>query len=50
MTREKTRSMLGVVLSLLVVAVCMTGSFRWLFFPAQMTLLKGQTSLSWVLP
>lgn len=43
MTREKTRSMLGVVLSLLVVAVCMTGSFRMAFsFPAQMTLLKGQ--------
>jgi stage IV sporulation protein B len=42
-TREKTRSMLGVVLSLLVVAVCMTGSFRMAFsFPAQMTLLKGQ--------
>jgi stage IV sporulation protein B len=35
--------MLGVVLSLLVVAVCMTGSFRMAFsFPAQMTLLKGQ--------
>jgi stage IV sporulation protein B len=42
-TREKTRSMLGVVLSLLVVALCMTGSFRMAFsFPAQMTLLKGQ--------
>lgn len=35
--------MLGVILSLLVLLVCMSGSFRFAFsFPAEMTLLKGQ--------
>lgn len=43
MTREKTRFMLGVFLSLLVISVCLSGSFRLAFsFPSEMTLLKGQ--------
>ncbi|HHX27447.1 MAG: SpoIVB peptidase [Bacillota bacterium] len=43
MITQRTRMMLGVFLSLLVVAVCMSGSFRLAFsFPSEMTLLKGQ--------
>lgn len=43
MKREKIRVALGVTLSLAVVAVCLTGSFRMAFsFPARMTLLAGQ--------
>lgn len=43
MNGQRIRMMLGVFLSALVVAICMSGSFRLAFsFPSEMTLLKGQ--------
>lgn len=44
MTGHRIRMVLGVFLSALVVAICMSGSFRLAFsFPSEMTLTKGQS-------